>query len=78
MADSRVPNSLGAVDAAYIAGLIDGEGTITLTRKHRNWLHPPATRKRPCRTSSLLSSRDTAQRCHASRGAPRRDHVTSR
>jgi len=27
---------LAAVDAAYIAGLIDGEGTITLTRKHRN------------------------------------------
>lgn len=23
-------------DAAYIAGLIDGEGTVTLTRKHRN------------------------------------------
>jgi hypothetical protein len=23
-------------EAAYIAGLIDGEGTITLTRKHRN------------------------------------------
>lgn len=22
-------------DAAYIAGLIDGEGTVTLTRKHR-------------------------------------------
>lgn len=28
--------SLSAPDAAYIAGLIDGEGTITLTRKHRN------------------------------------------
>jgi len=23
-------------EAAYLAGLIDGEGTITLTRKHRN------------------------------------------
>ena len=23
-------------DAAYIAGLIDGEGTITLSREHRN------------------------------------------
>jgi hypothetical protein len=23
------------IEAAYIAGLIDGEGTITLTRKHR-------------------------------------------
>ena len=23
-------------DAAYIAGLIDGEGTVTLTRRHRN------------------------------------------
>ena len=28
--------SLSLPDAAYIAGLIDGEGTITLTRKHRN------------------------------------------
>ncbi|WP_018231860.1 LAGLIDADG family homing endonuclease [Thioalkalivibrio thiocyanodenitrificans] len=27
---------LAAIHAAYIAGLIDGEGTITLTRKHRN------------------------------------------
>ncbi|ACL72584.1 LAGLIDADG family homing endonuclease [Thioalkalivibrio sulfidiphilus] len=27
---------LPEVDAAYIAGLIDGEGTVTLTRKHRN------------------------------------------
>ena len=27
---------LAAVDAAYLAGLIDGEGTITLTRKHLN------------------------------------------
>ncbi len=29
-------NRLSQTDAAYIAGLIDGEGTITLTRKHRN------------------------------------------
>lgn len=28
--------SLSETDAAYIAGLVDGEGTITLTRKHRN------------------------------------------
>ena len=28
--------TLNPPDAAYIAGLIDGEGTITLTRKHRN------------------------------------------
>jgi hypothetical protein len=27
---------LAPVDAAYIAGLIDGEGTITLSRRHRN------------------------------------------
>ena len=27
---------LAALDAAYIAGLIDGEGTVTLTRKHKN------------------------------------------
>lgn len=29
-------NTLAATDAAYIAGLIDGEGTVTLTRKHKN------------------------------------------
>ena len=27
--------TLSPVDAAYLAGLIDGEGTIALTRKHR-------------------------------------------
>ena len=27
---------LNSNDAAYIAGLIDGEGTVTLTRKHKN------------------------------------------
>src|SRR3970282_889709 len=27
-------SSLSPVDAAYIAGLVDGEGTITLSRKH--------------------------------------------
>ncbi|MEJ2061326.1 MAG: LAGLIDADG family homing endonuclease [Gammaproteobacteria bacterium] len=36
MATYKTTNQLNAVDAAYIAGLIDGEGTITLTRKHRN------------------------------------------
>lgn len=29
-------NRISQVDASYIAGLVDGEGTITLTRKHRN------------------------------------------
>jgi hypothetical protein len=29
-------NQLNLTDAAYIAGLIDGEGTVTLSRKHRN------------------------------------------
>ena len=29
-------HSLVKTDAAYIAGLIDGEGTVTLTRKHKN------------------------------------------
>lgn len=27
---------LSVADSAYIAGIIDGEGTITLTRKHKN------------------------------------------
>lgn len=29
-------NKLSHTDAAYIAGLVDGEGTVTLTRRHRN------------------------------------------
>jgi len=29
-------NELSDIDAAYIAGLVDGEGTVTLTRRHRN------------------------------------------
>jgi hypothetical protein len=29
-------NTLSKTDAAYIAGLVDGEGTVTLTRKHKN------------------------------------------
>lgn len=32
----RHVNALTAVDAAYLAGLIDGEGTVTLTRLSRN------------------------------------------
>ena len=36
MAAYSTPRSIREIDAAYIAGLIDGEGTITLSRKHRN------------------------------------------
>ena len=32
----KVSRSLSLDQAAYIAGLIDGEGTVTLTRKHKN------------------------------------------
>ena len=34
MARYRAVNALSSVDAAYIAGLVDGEGTTTLSRKH--------------------------------------------
>jgi hypothetical protein len=34
VASYREVNPLSAVDAAYIAGIVDGEGTITLSRKH--------------------------------------------
>jgi len=33
---------LSRVDAAYLAGIVDGEGTVTLTRKHRNENRQPA------------------------------------
>lgn len=36
MKQPRAVNRLAATDAAYIAGIIDGEGTISLTRRHRN------------------------------------------
>jgi hypothetical protein len=36
MAAYRVAARLDATSAAYIAGLVDGEGTITLTRIHRH------------------------------------------
>ena len=36
MATYKQVKTLSAVEASYIAGLIDGEGTITLSRKHRN------------------------------------------
>jgi hypothetical protein len=36
MTKYKLNNVLTATDAAYIAGLIDGEGTVTLTRKHKN------------------------------------------
>jgi hypothetical protein len=36
MAGYRKFQGLVESDAAYIAGLIDGEGTVTLTRKHKN------------------------------------------
>jgi len=35
MATYRTVKELSPVDAAYIAGLIDGEGTVSLLRKHR-------------------------------------------
>ena len=39
MATYRTVRMLTISDAAYIAGLVDGEGTVTLTRKHRNENH---------------------------------------
>jgi hypothetical protein len=32
----RTVRALAPVDAAYMAGLIYGEGTVTLSRRHRN------------------------------------------
>lgn len=33
--------TLSATDAAYIAGLIDGEGTVTLSRRHKHDMRQP-------------------------------------
>ena len=35
MASYKVCKRLSSEDAAYIAGIIDGEGTITLSRRHK-------------------------------------------
>ncbi len=32
----KTTNKLSVADAAYIAGLVDGEGTVSLTRRHKN------------------------------------------
>ena len=36
MAHYRKAKQLSSVTAAYLAGLVDGEGTVTLTRLHRS------------------------------------------
>ncbi len=36
MAIYKKTRKLSIADAAYIAGLVDGEGTIALTRRHKN------------------------------------------
>ena len=36
MARYKDVKPLKAIDAAYISGLIDGDGTITLTKRHQN------------------------------------------
>ena len=36
MTTYKKTNHLSPTDAAYIAGIIDGEGTISLTRRHKN------------------------------------------
>ncbi|UHD16982.1 LAGLIDADG family homing endonuclease [Thiocapsa bogorovii] len=35
MANYGKVNTLSGIDSAYIAGLIDGEGTVSLLRKHK-------------------------------------------
>ena len=36
MPNYKTTNKLNSIDAAYIAGIIDGEGTVTLSRKHKS------------------------------------------
>jgi len=36
MTKYKQANILDTADAAYIAGVIDGEGTITLSKRHKN------------------------------------------
>ena len=36
MSNYKRTNKLDVTEAAYIAGIIDGEGTVTLSKRHRN------------------------------------------
>lgn len=42
MAPPRKAKTLTTESAAYIAGLVDGEGSVTLTRKHKDDMRQPA------------------------------------
>ena len=42
MAQYRQAKTLSIEAASYIAGLVDGEGSITLTRKHKGDMRQPA------------------------------------
>jgi len=42
MTPPRKAKTLSIKSAAYIAGLIDGEGSVTLTRKHKDDMRQPA------------------------------------
>ena len=56
MAEYRKFKGLAETDAAYIAGLIDGEGTVTLTRKHRN------KNRQLCVSAELLAKKELFER----------------
>lgn len=52
-------NSLSESEAAYLAGLIDGEGTITLTRTHRGENRRPVVSISSTELPLLLYARST-------------------
>lgn len=86
MARYRLVNRLDLPTAAYVAGLVDGEGTVTLTRIHRN----ENRRLVVCIANNDLSllkyvlavvgaGRITAKRTYSSRHSPSFNYqVTSR
>ena len=43
---STLMKTLSEVEAAYVAGIIDGEGTVTLTRTHRGENRRPVAHRR--------------------------------
>ena len=59
MARPRKVKHLDPVHAAYLAGLVDGEGTVTLTRQHRN----EGRRLVVCISNNELGILDFAKEC---------------
>ena len=63
-------NILSDVEAAYVAGIIDGEGTITLTRTHRGENRRPVVSISSTELPLLMCNRSSARVASPEKCAP--------